>query len=263
MPKNKSVIVLLCLLATACTVNVNNTPANPAPSAAPSAMPSAAPSSTPDNGSSTPTPTPTPEVSTAGLIEYLDFSAAPPAEQTGLSATPDRLAQADQAWRFSGESNSFYRVDRDINGTTLPQATFSAWVRTAGENGVDQGHIISPDNANTSRMLYFTSSSGSPLWHAGTGPSSDDLSTQALVNRWQLLTVTYDDSSNTVALYVDGNLRASTTELAPRNGYDYFHIGNSPFSGKFFVGDIDEVRVYNRVLSDSEIQQLYLASKDR
>jgi hypothetical protein len=73
------------------------------------------------------------------------------------------------------------------------------------------------------------------------------------VNAWSHVAVTWDGSI--MRLYVNGvevanhartgTLQTTTTPL--RIG------GNSPY-GEFFLGRIDEVRIYNRALSAAEIQ---------
>ena len=40
-------------------------------------------------------------------------------------------------------------------------------------------------------------------------------------------------------------------------GWDTFRVGSNPSYGEYFQGSIDEVRIYDHALSDSEISQLY------
>ncbi len=63
------------------------------------------------------------------------------------------------------------------------------------------------------------------------------------------------DSGNTGKLYVNDVLVSSTADAGNTitNAYD-FHIGHNGFN---FNGTIDDVRVYNRALSQAEITQLY------
>lgn len=263
MLKTAFLVTAVALAFSACTVNVNspgNTGAlSPMPSANPTTSPTTAPSTAPSGNSSA---SPEPEIPMAGLIEYFNFSEAPPTDTeqaTGVTQTPDRLGNANQAWHFNG-GDSFFRVDRDLNGEALPQVTLSAWVRST--NPDNPGHIISHDNANTSRILGFLSTPDAEGWGAATGPNTGNTTLVPVKeNTWQHLTVSYDNMANEVTFYVDGQLIQKDTELAPRGGYEYFYVGASPFSGKFFEGDIDEVRVYNRVLSAEEVQRLYSVSK--
>jgi hypothetical protein len=55
-------------------------------------------------------------------------------------------------------------------------------------------------------------------------------------------------------IYLDGVLIASDDAPADYSGIGEFFIGSNPFSTDYFNGDIDEVRVWNRVLTASEIK---------
>jgi hypothetical protein len=71
-----------------------------------------------------------------------------------------------------------------------------------------------------------------------------------------------DSSHIAMALYVDGLLKNSGTfpgNLTNTWNETPLTIGASFSSGEFLVGKIDEVSIYNRVLSTSEIQGIYTA----
>ena len=75
------------------------------------------------------------------------------------------------------------------------------------------------------------------------------------INTWTHLAVTYNGS--TLTLYRNGVAVATSNvsgTLSPTTGT--LQIGASQF-GEYFKGLIDEVRIYNRALSDTEIQALY------
>lgn len=66
-------------------------------------------------------------------------------------------------------------------------------------------------------------------------------------------------NSNVYSLYIDGVLRDSITDSHPMNGSSGlpYVIGRAPsWTGSHYQGDIDDVRVYNRVLSSDEILNL-------
>jgi hypothetical protein len=72
------------------------------------------------------------------------------------------------------------------------------------------------------------------------------------VGEWHHLAATYNGSA--LKLYVDGNLVATTrASTALSSGAFPLFIGGNPLWGEFFKGTIDEVRVYNRALTDGEI----------
>jgi hypothetical protein len=72
------------------------------------------------------------------------------------------------------------------------------------------------------------------------------------MNQWEFLAATYDGSQ--LALYVNGK----KVQTAPMTGNiaetnDPLHIGGNALWGEFLKGMIDEVRIYSRALSQSEI----------
>lgn len=72
---------------------------------------------------------------------------------------------------------------------------------------------------------------------------------------WQFLCSVYKDGK--IINYVDGIL-ASTQELEINtSGANQFYIGTFPMHVFSFVGALDEVRLYDRALSEAEIQLLY------
>jgi len=79
---------------------------------------------------------------------------------------------------------------------------------------------------------------------------------------WHQVAVTYDKNggANNMRLYSDGALRASTTATGslPVSVQD-LAIGNASYAK--FGGSLDEVRIYNRALTDMEIRSLYDSTK--
>ena len=83
--------------------------------------------------------------------------------------------------------------------------------------------------------------------------------------RWHHVGVTYDGT--TVRMYADGELDSTGTNYAGKTGAigDYnFEIGRQlyPDAGAFYNyrGNIREVMIYNRTLSNSEMKRIYQAS---
>jgi hypothetical protein len=77
--------------------------------------------------------------------------------------------------------------------------------------------------------------------------------TRLLASTWAHLAATYDGS--TQRLYVNGvqvSSRAQTGPIAISSGP--LRIGGNAVWGEYFQGRIDEVRIYNRALSQAEVQ---------
>ena len=74
------------------------------------------------------------------------------------------------------------------------------------------------------------------------------------VDAWSHVALTYDGSQ--VVLYVDGELVdcSPAPSEAPRVTEGELQIGGATEEGDYFEGRIDEVRIYNRALSQAEIQ---------
>jgi parallel beta-helix repeat protein len=143
---------------------------------------------------------------------------------------------------------------QNFDGTGTMAIT--AKIKAAGAGGHVRGYIIgssrlafSVDRANRKICFY----SGSLMV---TMVCSDINSLQ--LNTWQQVAVVQDVSNQEVTFYINGvktQRKVKLSPLADRN----FAIGNYPSSSgtvRPFAGFIDDVRVYNRVLSATELQAL-------
>jgi hypothetical protein len=84
---------------------------------------------------------------------------------------------------------------------------------------------------------------------------------------WHHFTLVWDDASSAnTKLYIDGTSEAATTTGTFANVNSLanaltFRIGAESDNGNPFDGKIDEVRVYNRALSSTEVSALYNAGR--
>jgi type II secretory pathway pseudopilin PulG len=85
-----------------------------------------------------------------------------------------------------------------------------------------------------------------------------------LYNDWQMISFTYNINNSNVSLYFNSSKIASNNISTPINficSTNANIIGYIMWHGLGFKGIIDEVRIYNRALSDAEIQAIYNATK--
>ena len=120
-------------------------------------------------------------------------------------------------------------------------------LKERGTNGLAYALYGNDGNSNPSRPAGYINSGFDK--EATTGP-------QLPVGVWSHIAVTYDNTA--IRLYVNGALRSTfTTTGAISASTAPLQIGgNNVFSlpgTEFFAGLIDEVRVYNRALSATEI----------
>ena len=174
-----------------------------------------------------------------------------PGTITGASWTTQ--GRYGNALSFNGTS-SLVRVADSASLDLTTAMTLSAWIQpTASQSGWRT--ILQHE---TDAYFLNASNSDGPLRPSGGGTLGG--TTQYLsgptanpVNAWTYVALTYDGA--TVRLYINGTQvasRAATGAIQTTNSPLWIG-GNSPY-GEYFQGLIDEARVYNRALTQAEIQ---------
>ncbi len=140
----------------------------------------------------------------------------------------------------------------DLDLTTA--MTLEAWVRpTAG--ATDWRTVLMKERPNGLCYTLYADNAGSrPSAYVHTG-SSDSAATGTAVlaaNTWTHLAMTYDGT--TARLYVNGTQTATVTAAgAMTTSTGALVIGGNSVWGEYFAGLVDDVRVYDRVLTAAEI----------
>ena len=188
------------------------------------------------------------------------------------SVVPDvpveRIANAE-AMSFNG-TDSCILVD---NPPSLPgDATISLW--TYFNNTPTHGGILGSKNfyvSANSFVLY--NSSGDIFFGVGTNAGSFVSSTwtpsTALLNNWNHICIVIDTTAQTAQPYFNGVSMGSPLNIGTRNISDisngmnisgYSTNGQYPPTLRIMDGKIDEVAIFNTVLSANKIQQIYNAT---
>ena len=77
---------------------------------------------------------------------------------------------------------------------------------------------------------------------------------------WHMLMVKYSDSAGTVSMSIDDGTVESTSGhnlTNSTNPEDFMHFAENKTGASHFAGDLDEVSIWNRVLTTAEITSLY------
>ena len=149
---------------------------------------------------------------------------------------------------FNGNSDYI-----DIPPIAIPDAiTVAAWVYS--DNFVQNGFIVTRNPVNTQWAL-FLGSDGFVKWR-GAGVRSSVVCAAPTNRSWHH--IVGKQKGTLGSLYLDGVHCASGTLAAIGNAPTSISIGRYNTVGfDYFAGRIDEVRIYNRALSDTEIFQLF------
>ena len=131
--------------------------------------------------------------------------------------------------------------------------TLSAWIRPTGAS--DWRTVLMKEApAGLSYALYSDNAAGRPSGYGRLGPADVSVTAPATLptNTWSHVTLTYDGTA--LRLYVEGTLVATETitgTLTTSTGA--LRLGGNTVWGEWFSGTLDDVRLYNRVLTPTEI----------
>ncbi len=135
--------------------------------------------------------------------------------------------------------------------------SISAWVKTST---TDFKMIVSKDDGSSNRNWHLKTESNGyvrfQLWSGGSmSNSTGDINIAD--GDWHHIAVTYNPST-AIKIYVDGTLDENdTSSIASSIDNDTVNLNIGRIaSGNYFNGDIDEVAIWNAVLSDSDITKL-------
>lgn len=169
------------------------------------------------------------------------------------SFTTDRFGNSNSALSLTTNSS----LVCSSNLYSGPQTfTISVWLKT---NSADYGRVVVFDESecdhinNWDRTIFINDGQAGFYVFPGSiqnitgGPNIAD-------NKWHHLAATL--SSEGMKLYVDGLLVASNAVVTSAQNFNgYWRVGS--FQNTTPIGDYDDILIYNRALSASEIQQLY------
>jgi len=182
----------------------------------------------------------------------------------GASLTADRKGNSNSSYSFDGVDD-FIVMNSNNNELDLFEnccLSIAAWINI--DNTDKQYGIFTNSNYNetlqqyalkveSNSKLYFLSGDG--LFESnGINYSTSNID----VSSWTHVVVSYD--GNTLKLYLNGSLdfENEITDDFPETPSSSAFIGNSWGSNNdLFPGRIDDIGIWNRALTDAEIQALY------
>ena len=180
-----------------------------------------------------------------------------------ISGKPKEVAgKVREALKFGGATD-FIDCGKD-ESLDLPTAfTYEVWINpsTAGEGGAKNAGPLCKaiDGGSWSWQLRFNAPGGNFMgfqFNAG-GSVWITVEQKLDTDEWYHIIGTYD--GKTAKCYLNGEMKSEANINNVNSGSDNFFIGQDGWVN-VFDGIIDEVRVYDRPLSDKEIKQNYEAT---
>ncbi|MCX6167654.1 MAG: gliding motility-associated C-terminal domain-containing protein [Sphingobacteriales bacterium] len=212
-----------------------------------------------------------------GLIAYYPFNGNANDESGnghngtlngGVSLTTDRFGQTNAAYTFNG-SDGHISIP-SLNNMTYKPITYSGWVvitsNLLNTGGYNKKVILGRDqiNVTTEGAIVFANTgtgAGSPMqnqfqYYMGGVPTPDNphSNTNLSLGTWQHFVYTHD-ASGTFKWYINGVLTNSGTFTNINNANIPFNIGSGD-GRDFWDNKIDDIAIYNRALSATEVEQL-------
>lgn len=160
---------------------------------------------------------------------------------------------------FDGE-NDYFTIDRPVSSNF----TICSWIKTStAGNWVDHWYlapIMDAEVGDIANDFGFGVDSNGHLAYGNGGAYDTTIngSTSVIDNQWHHACVTRNISTGDAIIYLDGEVEVSgETDTAVLNDSSNAYIGNGFDGAAYFRGLMDEILVYSRVLSGSEIEELY------
>jgi hypothetical protein len=183
----------------------------------------------------------------------------------GATLTADRFGNQDSAYEFDGDD--YINCGNDESLAISSSITVAAWIKidrfnyggiVCKQSTIDGDYFLTigcGGSAYYNNIRFGNKGLGTHLGGIDCGPASNPLE----LGKWYYVAGVFDDDSNKIYVYINGIFHNSEdfTGSIPTSTGD-LTIGTYCGTTKYlFDGTIDDVRIYNRALSETEIKELY------
>ncbi|MHC4642137.1 MAG: lamin tail domain-containing protein, partial [Planctomycetota bacterium] len=141
----------------------------------------------------------------------------------------------------------------ELTGDTL---TMQAWVRLSELAGVSNPILTQHVLSMTNDGYYFYVANDKPTFYLIDGFSSAQAISSETISRDQWVHIAGTNDGSSLKLYVNGKLKASASSTGLTGVINNAYLGHDTISSYYYYGLIDDVRIYNRAMSESEFQDI-------
>ncbi|MFD2937111.1 LamG-like jellyroll fold domain-containing protein [Spirosoma flavum] len=188
--------------------------------------------------------------------------------------TADRNGNANSAILLDGVNDYFYMPENSNNSLEPDALSISIWIKPVtldrrmqvyNKSRFNDGayemysSLLKLENDIGPNITILTDIKQNSLCQSGKGWQSFPITNRIQLNTWHHLVFTY--SGRSARMYFDGALQYSSDDL-PASSIDKCFGGDLKFGAQYkdlpwyFYGAMDDIRIYKRVLSTSEVQTL-------
>lgn len=175
----------------------------------------------------------------------------------GASLTADRFGNNNKAYSFNGSSSYILSNTQSINSNSF---SISVWLNTSHTKSEEIGLVVSRKSGNhaygvflfdTSLYFQMVTECGKQFLYNTKNQKNND-------GNWHHFVSVYDGKEMTA--YIDGKAFATISYekqiciIAP------FEFGRDNPYGRYFDGKLDDIGIWNRALSQTEVKTLFTST---
>ncbi len=205
-----------------------------------------------------------PDLNTALIAKYLFYGNALDESGNnyngtiyGATLTTDRFGKSNSAFLLNGTDNYISTNVTGASGITNA-VSLCAWYKTSNKKSFQPIIVLRNGTYDVAGLYASTWGDGMPSfdYSYGVGYFRNVFANDKMYanDNWHFVVGTFD--GKTSKIFVDGVLKQESNENILKSYTGSFLIGKD--NGIFFEGKIDDIRIYSRALSESDVKELYL-----
>jgi len=194
-----------------------------------------------------------------GLVGYYSFSDNEATDESGnenngivdgVNHEKDVSGERNGSYKWNDEDDNI-KLPINISASEMPKVTLCAWVYPIRYGEIV---VISNDDRYGDRKIFSQKGDRSYFWCISDGKGGSIGKTKLEFRKWTFIAATYDETNKTASIYVNGKKTTGKTRMDMSANYTL--IGANPRGNDDFEALIDEVRIYDRILSQNEIEEI-------
>ncbi len=169
------------------------------------------------------------------------------------SLTADRYGRPDSAYLLGGGGTAISVGSPSVLSETTGAFTYSVWIMRTADSTYQWPQIMGALDTHVHYGVRALDYGETIVFEYGIDPYGGAVWNQTVkntlpINEWHHLAITYDGS--TVRQYWDGQPQQARLNVSLNPSYGGLYFGS-------WEGSVDDARVYNRPLSDTEVKRLF------